>query len=39
MKEIYTSPEIEIVRFGCEDVITTSKQVPDTDNQTALPII
>ena len=24
MKEIYTSPEMEIVRFGCEDVITTS---------------
>lgn len=24
MKEQYTAPEMEIIRFDCEDVITTS---------------
>lgn len=36
MKEAYTAPEIEIVEFECEDVITTSGIIPD-DNE--LPII
>ena len=24
MKEIYTTPEIEVIEFECEDIITTS---------------
>ena len=36
MKETYAAPEIEIVEFECEDVITTSGIIPD-DNE--LPII
>lgn len=36
VKEKYISPEIEIVEFECEDVITTSGIIPD-DNE--LPII
>ena len=36
MKETYTSPELEIVEFECEDVITTSGIIPD-DNE--LPVI
>lgn len=35
MKEKYISPEIEIVEFDCEDVITTSGIIPD-DNETPI---
>ena len=35
MKETYTSPELEIVKFECEDVITTSGIIPD-DNETPI---
>lgn len=37
MKETYTTPEMEVVEFDCEDVITTSGIIPD-DNETP-PII
>ena len=36
MKETYISPEMEIVEFECEDVITTSGIIPE-DNE--LPIV
>lgn len=36
MKEAYTTPEMEVVEFECEDVITTSGIIPD-DNE--LPIM
>lgn len=36
MKETYISPEMEIVEFECEDVITTSVITTD-DNE--LPVI
>ena len=36
MKEAYTVPEIEIVEFECEDVITTSSIISDENE---LPII
>lgn len=29
MKEIYTAPEVEIVKFDSEDIITTSPPVTD----------
>ncbi len=29
MKEKYTAPEVEIVEFDSEDVITTSNQTPE----------
>ena len=29
MKEKYTAPEMEIVEFDTEDVITTSNQTPE----------
>lgn len=29
MKEKYTTPEVEIVEFDNEDVITTSNQTPE----------
>lgn len=35
MKEKYISPEIEIVEFECEDVITTSSITPEENE---LPI-
>lgn len=35
MKEKYITPEIEIVEFDCEDVITTSGIIPD-DNETPI---
>ena len=35
MKEKYISPEIEIVEFECEDVITTSSISPEENE---LPI-
>ena len=28
MKDIYTSPEVEIISFEVEDVITTSTELP-----------
>ena len=28
MKEIYTTPEMEIIEFEAEDVITTSTELP-----------
>lgn len=28
MKEKYTTPEVEIVEFDSEDIITTSNQTP-----------
>ncbi len=28
MKDIYTSPEVEIITFEAEDVITTSTELP-----------
>ncbi len=36
MKEAYTTPEMEITAFACEDVITTSTPVPDPDE---VPVI
>ena len=36
MKEEYISPEIEIVEFECEDVITTSGIISDENE---LPIV
>lgn len=35
MKEAYIAPEIEVVEFACEDVITTSILLDDNE----LPII
>ena len=35
VKETYFSPEMEIVEFECEDVITTSGIIPD-DNETPI---
>lgn len=29
MKEKYTAPEVEIVAFDSEDIITTSNQTPE----------
>ncbi len=29
MKEKYTAPEMEIVEFDSEDVITSSNQIPE----------
>ncbi len=31
MKEVYTSPEIEIINFETEDVITTSVVTPEVN--------
>ena len=36
MKDIYTTPEITVIEFPTEDIITTS--VPDIDPVTGLPI-
>ena len=36
MKEAYTVPEIEIVEFECEDVITTSGIDPDENELTVI---
>ena len=36
MKEAYSAPEMEIVEFECEDVITTSDMISDENE---LPII
>ena len=36
MKETYATPEMEVVEFETEDVITTSSIIPD-DNE--LPIV
>lgn len=36
MKEKYITPDMEIVIFSSEDIITTS--VPDIDSETGLPI-
>ena len=41
MKEKYIAPEMEIVEFDCEDVITTSSDIPLTpvnpdDNETEI---
>ncbi len=38
MKEKYTAPEMEIVEFDCEDVITTSGDIQFTpdDNETEI---
>ena len=36
MKEAYSAPEMEIVEFECEDVITTSSIISD---EIELPII
>ena len=36
MKEAYSAPEMEIVEFECEDVITTSSIISDENE---LPII
>ena len=32
MKETYTAPEMEVVEFESEDIITTSATVPDFGN-------
>ena len=37
MKEKYTAPELVMIEFECEDVITTS--VPEVDPKTGLPIL
>ena len=31
MKEIYMTPETEIIAFEAEDVITDSNSIPETD--------
>lgn len=31
MKEIYTAPEMEIIAFDSEDVITTSPVTPEVE--------
>ena len=36
MKETYAAPEIEIVEFECEDVITTSGIDPDENELTVI---
>lgn len=36
MKELYTSPEMEIIAFSAEDIIVTSG--PEIDSETGLPI-
>ena len=36
MKETYATPEIEIVEFECEDVITTSGIDPDENELTVI---
>lgn len=33
MKEQYRMPSLEVIRFDCEDIITTSGFTPD-DNET-----
>lgn len=35
MKNIYTTPEMEVIEFESEDVITTSGIIPD-ENETPL---
>lgn len=35
MKEIYTTPEMEVVKFECEDIITTSEISLD-ENETPI---
>jgi hypothetical protein len=37
MKEKYTAPELIMIEFECEDVITTSD--PRIDPETGLPIL
>lgn len=32
MKETYVKPEMEVIEFDCEDIITTSNIIPD-DNE------
>lgn len=41
MKEKYIKPEIEIVRFECEDVIATSdlSPVPDEDETPVMNLV
>jgi hypothetical protein len=34
MKEAYTTPEMEVVEFECEDIITTSDIFSPDDNET-----
>ena len=36
MKETYVAPELEVVEFNCEDVITTSGVNPEENE---LPIV
>ncbi len=31
MKEIYITPDMEVIGFECDDIITTSEIVPDED--------
>lgn len=31
MKELYETPEVEIVAFDCEDIVTTSGDEDETD--------
>lgn len=38
MKEAYTTPEMEVVEFECEDVITTSTLSPPIPGENELPI-
>ena len=38
MKETYVSPELEVVEFDCEDVITTSGVNPDENELPIVPI-
>ena len=37
MKDTYATPEIEIVKFECEDIITTSGDIIPDENE--LPIV
>lgn len=38
MKETYVAPELEVVEFDCEDVITTSGVNPDENELPIVPI-
>lgn len=38
MKEKYIKPEMEIIEFECEDIITTSDLDPD-EGENELPIV
>ncbi len=38
MKEMYKTPEMEIIQFDCEDVITTSGITADDNEVPGMPL-